>query len=104
VIGVPSRQRAALRSRYGYPYFYLWRNLLLPWKRAHLLGRYRPECPVLFLFGERKPVMFHSTRWLEIVADSGGYAEGIPGAGHWFMETHAETVNEKISDWFRELT
>jgi pimeloyl-ACP methyl ester carboxylesterase len=102
VIGVPARQRAALRSRYGYPYFYLWRNLLLPWKRAHLLGRYRPQCPVLFLFGERKPVMFHSTRWLEIVAASGGHAEGIPGAGHWFMETDAELVNGKLRDWFRE--
>jgi pimeloyl-ACP methyl ester carboxylesterase len=103
VIGVPSRQRAALRSRYGYPYFYLWRNLLLPWKRTHLLGRYRPQCPVLFLFGERKPMMFHSARWLQIVADSGGHAEGIPGAGHWFMETHAETVNKRILDWFGEL-
>jgi pimeloyl-ACP methyl ester carboxylesterase len=58
---------------------------------------------VLFLFGERKPVMFHSAAWLDIVADSGGYAEGIPGAGHWFMETHAETVNDKIGAWFRGL-
>jgi pimeloyl-ACP methyl ester carboxylesterase len=99
-IGVPSRQRTALRSRYGYPYFYLWRNLLLPWKRVHLLGSYRPRCPVLFLFGERKPLMFHSGEWLEIVAASGGYTEGIPGAGHWFMETHAESVNQKISSWF----
>jgi pimeloyl-ACP methyl ester carboxylesterase len=102
-IGVPSRQRAALRSRYGYPYFYLWRNLLLPWRHDRLLTRYRPQSPVLFLFGERKPVMFHSAAWLDIVADSGGYAEGIPGAGHWFMETHAETVNDKIGAWFRGL-
>jgi pimeloyl-ACP methyl ester carboxylesterase len=101
-IGVPSRQRATLRSRYGYPYFYLWRNLLLPWKSALLLDSYRPQCPVLFLFGERKPLMFHSNRWLEIVAQSGGYAEGIAGAGHWFMESDAELVNGKLRDWFRE--
>ncbi len=100
VIKVPSRQRAAIRSRYNYPYFYLWRNMLLPWKRRNLLQEYRPRCPVLFLWGERKPVMFHSPRWLQIVAASGGHAAGIPRAGHWFMETHPEIVNPKISEWF----
>jgi pimeloyl-ACP methyl ester carboxylesterase len=103
VIGVPARQRGNIRSRYNYPYFYFWRNMLLPWKRASLLNRYRPRCPVLFLFGERKPVMFHSPRWLEIVTASGGYAEGIAGAGHWLMETHAGAVNEKMASWFQDL-
>lgn len=101
VIRVPARQRGKIRSRYNYSYFYLWRGMLLPWKRGSLLGRYRPQCPVLYLFGERKPLMFHSPRWLQIVADSGGRAEGIPGAGHWLMETHAETVNGKIDEFFR---
>jgi pimeloyl-ACP methyl ester carboxylesterase len=100
VIRVPSRQRAALRSRYNYPYFYMWRNLLLPWKRRNLLQDYRPACPVAFLYGERKPVMFHSPRWRQMVAETGGYSEGIAGAGHWFMETHPELVNRKIRDWF----
>jgi pimeloyl-ACP methyl ester carboxylesterase len=103
VIRVPARQRGTIRSRYNYPYFYFWRNALLPWKRAGLLNRYRPRCPVLFLFGKRKPVMFHSPKWLEIVAGSGGYAEGIAGAGHWLMETHADVVNEKMAAWFRDM-
>jgi pimeloyl-ACP methyl ester carboxylesterase len=103
VIRVPSRQRAHLRSRYNYPYFYLWRNTLLPWLNHRLLRRYRPQCPVLFLWGERKPMMFHSRKWLQIVADSGGRAEGIPGAGHWLMETHAELINERLRDWFAPL-
>jgi pimeloyl-ACP methyl ester carboxylesterase len=102
VIGVPARQREGIRSRYNYPYFYFWRDTLLPWNRARLLGRYRPQCPVLYLFGERKPLMFHSPKWLQIVADSGGRAEGIAGAGHWLMETHAEAVNEKMGDWFKD--
>ena len=103
VIRVPARQRANLRSRYNYPYFYFWRDTLLPWKRASLLGRYRPQCPVLYLFGERKPLMFHSRKWLQIVADGGGRAEGVTGAGHWLMETHHEAVNEMLSDWFKTL-
>jgi pimeloyl-ACP methyl ester carboxylesterase len=100
VVGVPARQRARIRSRFNYPYFYFWRNLLLPWKRAGLLSRYRPSCPVLYLWGERKPLMFHSPRWLEIVAAGGGRAEGIPGAGHWLMESHADAVNERLAGWF----
>ena len=103
VIRVPARQRAQIRSRYNYPYYYFWRDTLHPWNRSRLLGRYRPSCPVLYLFGERKPLMFHSQKWLQIVADSGGRTEGIAGAGHWLMETHAEVVNELIGDWFSDL-
>ena len=40
---------------------------------------------------------------LQIVTDRGGRSEGIAGAGHWLMETHAEAVNEKIADWFKNL-
>jgi pimeloyl-ACP methyl ester carboxylesterase len=104
VVGVPGRQRAALRSRFNYLYFYFWRNTLLPWRRGSLLRRYRPRCPTLYLFGERKPVMFHSPEWLRIVAASGGRAEGIAGAGHWLMETHEDLVNSRLADWFGDLS
>jgi len=104
VVRVPSRQRANIRSRYNYSYFYLWRGIILPWKRSSILGRYRPQCPVLYLFGERKPLMFHSSRWLDIVNEAGGRSEGIAGAGHWLMETHPEIVNERILDWLKEST
>lgn len=103
VIGVPGRQRVRIRSRFNYAYFYFWRSILWPGKRASLLYRYRPRCPLLYLFGESKPVMFHSPRWLKIVAESGGYAEGVSGAGHWLMETHADVVNKKLADFFRDL-
>ena len=101
VIGVPPRQQATIRSRAGYAYFYLWSGLLLPWKRKNLLSRYRPQCPILYLYGEKKPFMFHSPKWLDIVAERGGYAEGIAGAGHWLMETHAELVNARVLEWLR---
>ncbi len=99
VLGVPARQAKAVRSRYNYPYFFLWRAMLLPWARRTLLGNYRPRCPVLFLYGGEKPVMFHSARWLRLVEESGGRSECIDGAGHWFMETHPERVNETCAGW-----
>lgn len=100
VIRVPARQRSRLRSRCNYPYFYYWRSIFLPWKRAGLLTRYRPRCPVLYLYGAAKPLMFHSSRWLRIVEDNSGRAEGIAGAGHWLMETDADDVNQELIGWF----
>ncbi|NIM69465.1 MAG: alpha/beta fold hydrolase [Xanthomonadales bacterium] len=99
LLRVPARQAASVRSRCNYPYFYLWRSLLVPRWRPRLLSRYRPGCPVLFLWGMRKPVMFHSGRWLELVADSGGASVGFEQAGHWLQETHPEQVNAEISRW-----
>lgn len=99
-VRVPQPQRARIRSRFGYLYFFFWRNLLLPWKRAGLLTRYRPNCPVLYLWGERKPLQFHSPRWLEIVTPRGGRAQSLPEAGHWLMESHAEAVNAELLAWF----
>lgn len=104
VIRVPKRQRSSVRSRSNYLYFYLWRRILLPGKHGNLLSRYRPHCPVLFLFGKRKPLMFHSSRWLQTVDESGGYSEGIDGAGHWLMESHPEIVNEHLQGWFRDAS
>lgn len=100
IIRVPARQRAVVRSRANYLYFYLWRGFLVPRYRDRVLRRYRPRCPVLYLYGERKPLMFHSKRWLEIVEECGGESEGVAGAGHWLQESHSEWVNDALSDWF----
>jgi len=103
LIRVPRRQQAELKSRCNYPYFYFWRGMLVPRWKSSLLGYYRPGCPVLYLFGQAKPVMFHSERWLKIVAESGGRSTAIAGAGHWFMETHPDIVNRAIADWCQSV-
>ena len=99
VVGVPARQFAGVRARLNYLYYYFWRAMLLPSARANLLVHYRPQCPVLFLYGGRKPVMFHSERWLKIVAETGGQSICVDGAGHWFMETHPDQVNLAITSF-----
>jgi pimeloyl-ACP methyl ester carboxylesterase len=78
--------------------------LLLPWHKDKLLRRYTPRCPVLYLYGERKPLMFHSDRWVRIVEETGGKVFGVEGAGHWLMESHPEAVNAELLDWFSSRT
>ena len=66
-----------------------------------LRGRGALSGAVLFMWGARKPVMFHSSKWLRVVEECGGRTQCIDGAGHWFMETHPGMVNESLQSWFR---
>lgn len=102
LLKVRESQRLKIRSRVNFPYFYLWRSLLIPGWRKNLLTRYTPACPVLYLWGKAKPVMFHSRRWLDVVAQSGGRSEGIEGAGHWLQLSHAGQVNGAIKDFLED--
>ena len=99
VIGVPRVKAENVCSRFNYPYFYLWIGLLLPWGREKLLQDYRPRCPVLFIYGGNKPVMFHSKQWIKLLQETGGSSECVDGGAHWFMETHPEKVNASIKAW-----
>lgn len=99
VIRVPRAKAENVRSRFNYPYFYFWRALLLPGARKQLLRHYRPRCPILFIYGGNKPVMFHSKQWIKLVLKTGGRTECLEGGAHWFMETHPEDVNALIKEW-----
>ena len=99
LLRVPRLQAGRVRSRCNYPYFYLWRGIVLPSARRKLLGYYKPACPVLFIYGGNKPLMFHSDRWLEILEKTSGRSECIAGGAHWFMETHPEEINGLIDEW-----
>ena len=101
LLKVPEHQARRVRSRCNYPYFYYWRAMLLPWRRNALLNRYQPQCPLLYIYGGRKPLMFHSSRWLEIVTGCGGQTECIADGTHWFMQEHPLATNEIITQWLK---
>lgn len=102
LLKVPAERRPAIRSRFNYPYFYLWRGLLCKRWRGDILQRYRPSCPVLYLWGEAKPFHFHSERWLEMVEASGGRYKDIEGAWHWLQLSHASEINAEIRAFLPE--
>jgi pimeloyl-ACP methyl ester carboxylesterase len=58
-----------------------------------------PKVPTLFLFGKRKPFMFHSARWLAQLASTPGCAVQGLDAGHWLMRQQPEVFNQAVRQW-----
>jgi cis-3-alkyl-4-acyloxetan-2-one decarboxylase len=55
--------------------------------------------PLLFVYGERKPFMFHSAQWLGQVAATPGHAVvGLP-CGHWVMISRPEAFQACVRNW-----
>ena len=96
---VAPERRARIQSRFGYPYWVLWMDILLPWRRKNLQRSFVPTFPLLFLYGGRKPIMFHTQKWLDLLETTGGASACIEDGDHWFMESHATEVNDMIHTW-----
>ncbi len=65
----------------NYPYRNIWADLFSG--RADALTRdYWPTCPLLFVYGTKKPFPFHSDAWLDHVRKVGGEVVALP-CGHW---------------------
>jgi len=85
--------RALVGSRMGYPYYLQWRCRL---RRA---ATFVPPCPMLFVYGRRKPFMFHSTEWAEEIAARPGSRVLAFDTGHWVMVSAREPFNRAVADW-----
>lgn len=83
-------------AQMGYPYAVQW------FKEAGGFGRpkaFAPSCPMLFLYGERKPFMFHSKAWLQkLAAQPGNRVVGLP-TGHWVMVGRPAEFNAAVLEW-----
>jgi pimeloyl-ACP methyl ester carboxylesterase len=75
---------ARLDARMNYPYRNAWADIFTGRIRELTQG-YWPTCPLLFVYGERKPFPFHSKAWIDHVQRVGGETVGLP-CGHWVMK------------------
>ncbi|MBV8501385.1 MAG: alpha/beta hydrolase [Paucibacter sp.] len=84
-------------AQQGYAYYMTW------WARKNSYRRegrrFRPECPMLFIYGKRKPFMFHAESWLErLRARTGNRVEAFE-TGHWVMIEQPEEFNRVVREW-----
>lgn len=88
--------RDTIHSGMNYPYYII---------TAGSAGSYRalvpfvPRVPMLFIYGVRKPFMFHSPQWTEKLAAKKGSKVVAFNTGHWPMVSQPERFNEVVLNW-----
>jgi cis-3-alkyl-4-acyloxetan-2-one decarboxylase len=91
-IGAPA-DPASVRAQMGYLYAMRWLGVAGGMKGLRL---FKPHCPMLFLYGARKPVMFHSRDWAQ------GVQSREFATGHWIMAQRPDEFNAAILRWLAE--
>ena len=88
----------SIHSRMGYPYALRWFGVAGGLKN---LRTFEPHTPMLFIYGERKPFMFHSRAWAErLAARPQSRVVGL-STGHWVMIGREREFNDALSAWLR---
>lgn len=83
----------------GWPYYVAWTGARGGYRRAQ---RFAPAIPMLYVYGARKPFMFHSTAWAHaIAARPQCRVLGLPG-GHWVMHAQQAAFNQAVLAWLNE--
>lgn len=91
--------RQAIGSQMGYPYALRWLGVA---GGFHGLRVFDPQVPMLYLYGERKPFMFHSRAWAErLAARPGSRVMGFP-TGHWVMIGGRSEFNAALLSWLAD--
>jgi pimeloyl-ACP methyl ester carboxylesterase len=57
--------------------------------------------PMLYIYGERKPFMFHSPQWLAALAQRPGCAVQAFHTGHWVMVQQPKAFNDGVLSWLQ---
>ena len=86
-------------AQMAYPYAVRWLGAA---GGFHQLRVFKPEVPMLFVYGEKKPLMFHSRAWAERVAARKGNRVIAFPTGHWIMVTRRQAFNEAVRIWLAE--
>ena len=87
---------ATITHQMNYPYAMQWFGEAGGFKGAAPI---QLPMPMLFVYGERKPFMFHSRRWLEtLVAQPGCAVQALP-CGHWVMISRPQAFQACVREW-----
>jgi pimeloyl-ACP methyl ester carboxylesterase len=88
---------ASMSSCMAYPYFMLWFGGRESYRRH--ARRFVPACPILFVYGRRKPIRFHAKAWADELLKRKGNQVVEFETGHWVMTEQPERFNQVVSAW-----
>jgi len=82
-----------------YPYALRWLGVAGGLKGVKT---FEPAGAMLYIYGERKPFLFHSRDWIErLAARPGSRVIGMP-TGHWIMVARPREFNDALLAWLLE--
>lgn len=85
----------------NYPYDIRWTGSHGSFREAQPLEL---ACPLLFIYGRRKPFMFHSPEWAGWLAAQPGCKVIEADAGHWVMKDAPAVANGAVRRWLGSAT
>jgi pimeloyl-ACP methyl ester carboxylesterase len=86
---------AFIGSQMNYPYWQQWAG----GGTKPAAAAFAPACPMLYVYGTKKPFMFHSPAWAEALATRPGCAVLALETGHWVMNRRPEPFNQALLAW-----
>lgn len=88
---------AGITWRMGYPYYVLWFGGRDAFRGQ--VRRFEPACPMLFVYGRRKPLRFHAPAWADALRARPENEVVEFDTGHWVMSEQPQRFNEVASAW-----
>jgi pimeloyl-ACP methyl ester carboxylesterase len=86
-------------AQMGYPYAVRWLGAAGGFQDLRV---FKPKVPMLFVYGEKKPLMFHSRGWAERLATQTASRVIAFPTGHWIMVTRRDAFNDAVRSWLVE--
>ena len=83
-------------SRMNYPYDITWTGSHGSYRG---MVRFEPPVPMLFVYGKRKPFLFHTPAWADDLAMRPGNQVRAFTTGHWVMSQQPEQFNQIVDAW-----
>lgn len=88
--------RQQVHAQMGYPYWLQWTG---GFRQAKA---FTPACPMLFIYGSRKPFMFHASTWAQELAARPGSRVVACETGHWVMVEQPAVFNAAVIAWLAQ--
>lgn len=87
---------ASVHAGMCYPYDIRWTGSHGSYQAAL---PFEPACPMLFIYGTRKPFLLHSPPWAEALAARAGCQVRAFATGHWVMAQEPQAFNDAVRGW-----
>jgi cis-3-alkyl-4-acyloxetan-2-one decarboxylase len=89
---------STLGAQQNYPYWQQWTG------QFSGVRPFKPHCPMLYLYGKRKPFRFHSKAWEDQLSARPGSRVKAFSTGHWVMLGDPVGFNQEVLHWLTETS